>query len=99
MPFPSLDSQSLQQTVEALGLFFFFLAREVEKAVSTWKFHSQHLIFRTCGCTHGGAEDRKSTDPEKGNRELWMISAVWVIYSIYVYLWKDLRTSSTTLTQ
>lgn len=52
------------------AIFFFFLAREVEKAVSTRKFHSQHLIFRTCGCTHGGAEDRKSTDPEKGNREL-----------------------------
>lgn len=39
--------------------------------VSTWTFHSQHLIFITsCGCTQGGAEDRKSTDPEEDNHEL-----------------------------
>lgn len=61
-------TKSLQQTMEALGLF---LAREAEKTVSTWKVHSQHLIFITCcGCTQGGAEDRKSTDPEEGSHEL-----------------------------
>lgn len=82
---------------KALG--FSFLAREAEKTVSTQKFHSLPLVFVTCACTQGGAGDRKSTDPEESSDELWVVSAVWFIYSLYVYLWEDLRMSDATLTQ
>lgn len=62
-------TNSLQQTMEALVLFF-FLAREAEKTVSRVSkpfqlasFTAKCLIFTTCcGCTVGGAEVRKSTD-------------------------------------
>jgi len=77
-----------------------FLARETKKTNSAWKLLSQHLIFITCcDCKQGKTEDRKSTGPEEGNHELWMIRLFWFIYSIYVYLWQDLRTSNAALTQ